>query len=97
MVTFGNASGPVEPISPLRLTQEGSLYLTRPSMTDDIVTTEELRSRTEALFSLVTSGELVVRIGARFPLSEAARAHEALQGRATTGKILLEVAPPGVG
>jgi NADPH2:quinone reductase len=93
MVTFGNASGPVEPISPLRLTQEGSLYLTRPSMTDYLTTTEELRSRTEALFSLVASGELVVRIGARFRLSEAARAHESLQGRATTGKVLLDVAP----
>jgi NADPH2:quinone reductase len=92
MVTFGNASGPVEAISPLRLTTEGSLYLTRPSMADYIATEAELRSRVGEVFSLVASGELKVRIGARFPLSEASRAHEMLEGRETTGKILLDVA-----
>lgn len=92
MVTFGNASGPVEPLAPLRLSQEGSLYLTRPKLGDYIATTERLRARTADLFGLLSAGELDVRIGARFPLTEAAQAHRALEGRATTGKVLLDVA-----
>lgn len=89
MVTFGNASGPVDPVAPLTLSQNGSLFLTRPTLGDYVATTEELRSRADELFALVESGELVVRIGGTYPLSDAAQAHRALEGRLTTGKVLL--------
>lgn len=90
MVTFGNASGPVEPLSPLRLMQLGSLYLTRPTLGHYIAGTEELRRRAGELFDLVAVGDLAVRIGSRYPLAEAGRAHRALEERATTGKVLLD-------
>ena len=89
MVTFGNASGPVDPISPLVLSANGSLYLTRPTIGDYIATVDELRRRTDELFSWIADGSLDVRVGARFPLAEAADAHRALEGRQTTGKVLL--------
>jgi len=90
MVTFGNASGPVDPISPLLLSQKGSLFLTRPTLAHYTVTAEELRYRVGAIFGLMASGALDVRIGLRVPLAEAARAHQLLEGRQTTGKVLLE-------
>ncbi len=90
MVTFGNASGPVEPIPPLLLSQQGSLYLTRPMLSDHIVSTDELRARAGEVLGLLASGQLRVRVGARFPLAAAAQAHSALEGRLTTGKVLLE-------
>ncbi len=89
MVTFGNASGPVPPVSPLRLSQLGSLYLTRPTLGDYIATVEELERRAADVFGRVASGELSVRIGARIPLAEASRAHEMLEARQTTGKVIL--------
>ncbi|MPZ54125.1 MAG: zinc-binding dehydrogenase [Acidimicrobiia bacterium] len=89
MVTFGNASGPVEPVSPLVLSQNGSLFLTRPTLASYTATKEELRYRADELFVLVGSGDLAVRIGRTFPLDEAADAHRALEGRQTTGKVLL--------
>lgn len=89
MVTFGNASGPVDPVAPLRLTQEGSLFLTRPTMGHYIATREELEARTSDLFEWIGSGRLEVLIGDRIPLAEARRAHELLESRQTTGKILL--------
>ena len=89
MVTFGNASGPVDPISPLELMRGGSLFLTRPSLFDYVATREELEARADAVFGMIASGELEVRIGERFPLPDAAEAHRALEGRATTGKVLL--------
>ena len=90
MVQFGNASGPVEPLSPLRLSRGGSLYLTRPSLVDYISTRAELTARAHAVFTDIVAGSLEIAIGARFPLAEAADAHDALEGRRTTGKVLLE-------
>ena len=90
MVTFGNASGPVPELSPLRLSQAGSIFLTRPTMFHYIATRAELLSRTNELFGWVQAGDLNVRIGAEFELSQAAEAHRALEGRATTGKVMLK-------
>jgi NADPH2:quinone reductase len=90
MVTFGNASGAVEPVAPLRLTRGGSLYLTRPTMDDYVQTREELERRAQDLFAWIEDGALDVRIGERQPLAEAAAAHRLLEGRQTTGKVLLE-------
>jgi NADPH2:quinone reductase len=89
MVTFGNASGPVEPVLPLRLSQLGSLFLTRPTLADYATNREELERRSGDLFGWVEAGMLDVRIGARVPLAEAAEAHRMLEGRQTTGKVLL--------
>jgi NADPH2:quinone reductase len=90
MVLFGQSSGSVEPIDPQVLNRKGSLYLTRPVLGHYTATTEELRRRAGDLFGWVARGELAVRIGATFPLAEAAAAHRALEGRRTTGKVLLE-------
>jgi NADPH:quinone reductase len=89
MVTFGNASGPVEPIAPLRLSQLGSLFLTRPMLAHYVADTEELRARAADVLDWVATGDLRVRIGERFPLAEAAEAHRRLEGRTTSGKVLL--------
>ena len=89
MVTFGNASGPVDPVLPLRLSQGGSLFLTRPSLFDYISTRDDLEWRAGELFGWIADGQLEIMVGDRIPLSEARRAHEAIQGRATTGKVLL--------
>jgi NADPH2:quinone reductase len=89
MVTFGNASGPVDPVAPLRLAQLGSLFLTRPMLGHHVADTHELRARATDLLGWVAAGELVVRIGERFPLTEVAQAHRRLEGRLTSGKVLL--------
>lgn len=89
MVLFGQSSGPVDPIDPQLLARKGSLFLTRPTLAHHTATPEELRSRTDDLFAWVMSGQLAVRIGATFPLGAAADAHRALEGRGTTGKVLL--------
>lgn len=89
MVTFGNASGPVDPVSPLELMSNGSIFLTRPTLFDYVATPEELRSRSSDLFEWIQEGKLHVRIGATYPMSEAAAAHTALESRKTTGKVLL--------
>lgn len=91
MVLFGAASGPVPPFDLQRLNAGGSLYVTRPTLGHYIATTEELRGRAGELFAAVLAGRLQVRIGARFPLAEARGAHEALEGRTTTGKVILEL------
>lgn len=88
-VSFGNASGPVAPFAPLLLSQKGSLYFTRPTLAHYTQTSAELRARTGDLFGAVLSGALQVRIGATFALTAAADAHRALEGRGTTGKVLL--------
>ena len=90
MVTFGNASGPVDPVAPLELTRGGSLYLTRPTLVDYVATRDELERRYGDLFAWIADGSLHVRIGARLPLAEAAEAHRSLESRETTGKTLLE-------
>ena len=89
LASFGNSSGPVAPFSPLLLSQKGSLFLTRPTLAHYTRTTAELRSRTDDLFGWLAAGKLSVRIGAAFPLAEAAEAHRALEGRKTTGKVVL--------
>ena len=91
MVLFGASSGPVPPFDIQRLNSGGSLYLTRPTLGHYIATREELQGRADELFRAVLDGTLEVRIGNRFPLAEAAAAHNALEGRATTGKVILEI------
>lgn len=89
LVSFGNASGPVPPIPPLRLSQGGSLYLTRPTLADYIGAEEELDASAAALFDVVERGDVAVHIGARFPLAAVREAHEALEARRTTGSSIL--------
>jgi NADPH:quinone reductase len=89
MVLFGAASGPVPPFDPMRLEREGSLFLTRPGLRDYTAERDELLARAADVFSWVADGSLTVRIGARYPLDEAARAQEDLAARKTTGKLLL--------
>jgi NADPH2:quinone reductase len=88
-VSFGNASGPIAPFSPLILSQKGSLFFTRPTLFHHMRTPAELRSRANDLFNWIEAKKLNVRIGATFPLERAADAHRALEGRETTGKVLL--------
>jgi NADPH2:quinone reductase len=88
-VTFGNASGPVPPFAPGRLAQGGSLYLTRPTLFDYIVTAEELAASAGALFEMIGSGKVKIEVGQTFELAEARRAHEALEARTTVGASLL--------
>jgi len=89
MVFFGNASGPVAPIDPLILSQKGSLFLTRPVLFHYIPDRASLEDRSADVLIAVATRSLNVRIGATFPLAEAAEAHRALEGRKTTGKVLL--------
>lgn len=89
MVLFGQSSGPVAPVDPQLLNRKGSLYLTRPTLAHYVATREELLARAAELFGWLADGRLQVRIGAEFPLAAAADAHRALEGRRTTGKVLL--------
>jgi NADPH2:quinone reductase len=89
MVLFGQASGRVEPVDPQLLNQKGSLFLTRPSMNHYLQTRAELLQRAGDLFDWMEIGKLAVRIDRTFPLAEAARAHEYIEGRATKGKVLI--------
>ena len=89
LVSYGNSSGPVAPFSPLLLSQRGSLFLTRPTLAHYTATPAELAARSDDLFGWIADGTLQVRIGATFPLRAAAEAQEALEGRGTTGKVLL--------
>lgn len=89
IVSFGNASGPVPPFSPLELSRRGSLFVTRPTLFDYCATPEEMRTSAARLFELIAAGKVEVRIGARFPLAEAADAHRALEARKTTGSTVL--------
>jgi NADPH2:quinone reductase len=89
MVLFGQSSGPVPPVNPQILSAEGSLFLTRPTMAHYILTRQALLDRASEVLNWVASGELSVRVGARYSLAEAGAAHTALQSRQTTGKVLL--------
>jgi NADPH2:quinone reductase len=91
LVLFGNASGPVPPIEPLLLTQKGSLFLTRPQLAHYIADRAELLARANDLFQWLSEGKLILHIGGRYPLEQAAEAHRALESRQTTGKLLLLV------
>ena len=90
MVSYGNASGPVDPVAPLELMRRGSLYLTRPSLYDFIRERAVLESAACDLFARVAAGKLRVDINQRFALDDAAEAHRALEGRRTTGATVLE-------
>ena len=89
LVSFGNASGPAPAVEPARLARGGSLFLTRPGLFDYVVTTEELDDSAAALFAVIASGAVKIPIGQTFPLAQARRAHEALEGRETVGASLL--------
>ena len=89
LALFGQSSGTVPPFDAALLAQKGSLFLTRPSLAHYVLTREELLWRAGKVFEWIAAGELKLRIGKTFPLAEAAEAHRQLEGRATTGKILL--------
>jgi NADPH2:quinone reductase len=89
LALFGAASGPVPPVDPLRLMQAGSVVLTRPTLGDFVVSRQELLERATDVLGWVAAGTLKVSVGGRYPLAEAARAHEDLTSRRTTGKLLL--------
>ena len=89
MVLYGGSSGAAPAIDPIILTQKGSLYLTRPSLGNYVATREDLVARSSAVFGMITSGKLKLRIEYTYPLSEAQQAHRDLEGRKTTGKLLL--------
>ncbi|MEJ5887393.1 quinone oxidoreductase [Pseudokineococcus marinus] len=89
MVLFGGASGQVEPLDLQQLNAKGSLYVTRPSLAAYTRTREELLERAGAVLGWAAQGRLSVRVGGRYALEDVARAHEDLEGRRTTGKLLV--------
>lgn len=89
LVLFGNASGPVPPFDPLRLSRGGSLYVTRPTLFDYVATVEDLDASAAALFEVIRSGAVKIDIGQTFPLAKIREAHEALEARKTTGSTIL--------
>jgi NADPH2:quinone reductase len=91
MVSYGNASGPPDPIAPAILAQKGSLFLTRPTLFHYIAARDELERAASELFDVVASGKVKIEIGQRFALRDAAGAHCALEARKTTGSTVLTV------
>jgi NADPH:quinone reductase len=89
MVLYGGSSGAVAPFDPLVLTAKGSLFLTRPSLGAYVATDEELDDRAGAVFGMIRDGKLKLRVEHIYPLADAQRAHRDLEGRKTTGKLLL--------
>jgi NADPH:quinone reductase len=89
MVLFGGSSGAVPPFDLIVLSQKGSLYVTRPTLVNYIATREELVARSESVFSMIATGKLKLRIEHTYALSDAQQAHRDLEGRKTTGKLLL--------
>jgi NADPH2:quinone reductase len=89
MVLFGGSSGPAPAIDPIILTQKGSLYLTRPSLGSYIITREELTARAKAVFGMIAAKKLKLRVEHTYKLEDVQQAHRDLEGRKTTGKILL--------
>ncbi|HEY3684412.1 MAG TPA: quinone oxidoreductase [Streptosporangiaceae bacterium] len=89
LVLYGAASGPVPPLDPARLQAAGSVFLTRPTLVDHVVTREELLARASDVLGWVAAGDLNVHIGRTYPLDSAGEAHSDLEGRRTTGKVLL--------
>jgi NADPH:quinone reductase len=89
MVLFGGSSGAVPPFDLVALSQKGSLYVTRPTLTNYIASREELVARSSAVFGMISAGKLKLRIEHTYPLAEVQRAHRDLEGRKTTGKLLL--------
>src|SRR5579863_2591724 len=89
MALFGGSSGAVPALDPITLMQKGSIYLTRPTLLNYVATREDLIARSGAVFSMIATGKLKLRIEHTYPLAEAQRAHRDLEGRKTTGKLLL--------
>ena len=89
LALYGAASGPVPPVDPQRLNSAGSVFLTRPKLADYVATRDELRWRAGEVFDAISAGSLRITIGGRYSLTDAAQAHRDLQGRHTTGKLLL--------
>jgi NADPH:quinone reductase len=89
MVLFGGASGAVSPFDPIALSQKGSLFVTRPSLVHYIATRQELEHRSSDVFNMIVAGKLKLRVGHVYKLEEVQQAHRDLEGRNTTGKILL--------
>jgi NADPH2:quinone reductase len=89
MVLFGGASGPVPPFDPIVLSQKGSLFVTRPSLIHYVALREELEQRSGDVFAMIAAGKLKLRISQIYKLEEVQQAHRDLEGRKTTGKILL--------
>lgn len=91
MVSFGNASGPPDPIAPAILSQKGSLFLTRPTLNHYIASREELEESANELFQMIAAGKIKIEVKQRFPLKDAAEAHRALEGRKTSGSTVLTI------
>ncbi|MEK6664811.1 MAG: quinone oxidoreductase, partial [candidate division NC10 bacterium] len=89
MALYGQSSGPVPPLDPAILNQKGSLFLTRPSLVHHTATREELLQRSGEVLGWIKAGKLKLRIDLTLPLAQAADAHRQLEGRQTTGKVLL--------
>ena len=89
LVLFGGASGAVPPFDLMELTRHGSLFITRPTLKDYTATREELEQRANEVLQMIVRGELKLRIHKMYPLAEAQQAHRDLEGRKTTGKLLL--------
>jgi len=89
MVLFGGSSGAVPPFDLIVLSQKGSLYMTRPTLVNYVATREELLARSSAVFGMIAAGNLKLRIQHTYPLAQAQQAHRDLEGRKTTGKLLL--------
>ena len=89
LVLFGGASGPVPPFDLIQLSQKGSLYVTRPSLHHYIHARAELEQRSSDVMKMIVAGELKLRIHKTYPLAEAQQAHRDLEGRKTSGKLLL--------
>ena len=89
MVLYGNASGPVTEFNPATLGPKGSLFLTRPTLFDYVATREDLEWRSGEVLQWITEGKIKLRLEHFFPLAQAQQAHEALEGRKTTGKVIL--------
>jgi NADPH2:quinone reductase len=90
VVSYGNASGPVPPFTALDLLTAGSIFVTRPTLADYTATPEEMRASAARLFEMINKGAVEIRIGATFPLLEAADAHRAIESRATIGSTILK-------
>ena len=88
-VSFGQSSGPIPPFSMSMLAQKGSLYATRPTLFVYNARREDLVASAEALFDVVLSGAVAIKINQRYPLKDAGRAHSDLEGRRTTGTTIL--------
>jgi NADPH:quinone reductase len=91
MVSYGNASGPVDPFPATLLAQKGSLFLTRPTLFDYVVTRDELEQASAELFAVIESGKVKIEVKQRFPLKDAAEAHRALESRRTSGSTVLTI------